>query len=307
MGNVISGGGEYFAGKFKLGKIEGQLLAGDEKAGFGPSKPCPPGEDCSDTESKGPNPKQVNTLPNYDKTSVKGSASGDGGSSSTSSISSTGGGGSSTSNYDAVVAGEGTKIVDPSKITTAMTTAANKKRAEAKAKDASISQSKSSGDAGTNQKKQSISNSSSTENIVLGDQTAKQIETGGQTKYSGRISEIAAKKEHELNVAAKDSTNKSNALYKSISSTNPNRLQNQGIHNNIARASNAEAQKSLYNSKLFTRGQIADSFSGGKSISGGDAGTRGNIGEAKDFQGRVINTGPNKSGLKQTYGLRGSK
>jgi len=51
MGNVTSGGGKYFAGKFKLGKIEGQLLAGDEKAGFGPSKPCPPGEDCSDTES----------------------------------------------------------------------------------------------------------------------------------------------------------------------------------------------------------------------------------------------------------------
>jgi hypothetical protein len=51
MGNVISGGGKYFAGKFKLGKIEGQILAGDPKAGFGPSKPCPPGEDCSDTES----------------------------------------------------------------------------------------------------------------------------------------------------------------------------------------------------------------------------------------------------------------
>tara|TARA_R110000824_G_scaffold206462_1_gene391534 strand:+ start:120 stop:539 length:420 start_codon:yes stop_codon:yes gene_type:complete len=47
MGNVISGGGKYFAGKFKLGKIEGQLLAGDEKAGFGPRKPCPPDEpDC---------------------------------------------------------------------------------------------------------------------------------------------------------------------------------------------------------------------------------------------------------------------
>ena len=48
MGNVISGGGKYFAGKFKLGKIEGQLLAGDEKAGFGPSKPCPPGTNCDD-------------------------------------------------------------------------------------------------------------------------------------------------------------------------------------------------------------------------------------------------------------------
>ena len=38
MGNVISGGGKYFTEKFKLGKIEGQILAGDKKAGLGPEK-----------------------------------------------------------------------------------------------------------------------------------------------------------------------------------------------------------------------------------------------------------------------------
>ena len=32
---ITSGGGSYFKG---LGKIEGQLLAGDKEAGFGPSK-----------------------------------------------------------------------------------------------------------------------------------------------------------------------------------------------------------------------------------------------------------------------------
>jgi hypothetical protein len=38
MGKVISGGGKYFTEKFKLGKIEGQILAGDKKAGLGPEK-----------------------------------------------------------------------------------------------------------------------------------------------------------------------------------------------------------------------------------------------------------------------------
>ncbi len=36
---IISGGGKYFIEKFKLGKIEDQILAGDKKAGLGPQKP----------------------------------------------------------------------------------------------------------------------------------------------------------------------------------------------------------------------------------------------------------------------------
>jgi len=44
-----------------------------------------------------------------------------------------------TENYDAAVAAEGTKIVDPSKITPEMTARANKKRADAKAKDKAAS------------------------------------------------------------------------------------------------------------------------------------------------------------------------
>ena len=35
---IISGGGKYFTEKFKLGKIEDQILAGDKKAGLGPGK-----------------------------------------------------------------------------------------------------------------------------------------------------------------------------------------------------------------------------------------------------------------------------
>jgi hypothetical protein len=62
MGNVISGGGKYFAGKFKLGKIEDQILAGDPKAGFGPSKPCPPDTDCSEDEKSIENYKQDQDL-----------------------------------------------------------------------------------------------------------------------------------------------------------------------------------------------------------------------------------------------------
>tara|TARA_R110002167_G_scaffold2204_1_gene11296 strand:- start:382 stop:1044 length:663 start_codon:yes stop_codon:yes gene_type:complete len=54
MGNVISGGGPYFKG---LGKIEGQILAGDKNAGFGPQKAQPeecgtPGKPPCDTERK---------------------------------------------------------------------------------------------------------------------------------------------------------------------------------------------------------------------------------------------------------------
>lgn len=41
---IISGGGKYFAEKFKLGKIEGQILAGDKKAGLGPEKSGDPAD-----------------------------------------------------------------------------------------------------------------------------------------------------------------------------------------------------------------------------------------------------------------------
>ncbi len=44
MGKVISGGGKYFTEKFKLGKIEGQILAGDKKAGLGPEKSGDPAD-----------------------------------------------------------------------------------------------------------------------------------------------------------------------------------------------------------------------------------------------------------------------
>jgi len=44
---IISGGGKYFTEKFKLGKIEDQILAGDKKAGLGPGK------------SGAPDPKEI--------------------------------------------------------------------------------------------------------------------------------------------------------------------------------------------------------------------------------------------------------
>jgi len=53
-----------------------------------------------------------------------------------------------TENYDATVAAEGTKIVDPSKITPAMTAEANKRRADAKAKDEAASRAGTSGTEG---------------------------------------------------------------------------------------------------------------------------------------------------------------
>ena len=53
-----------------------------------------------------------------------------------------------TDNYDAAVAAEGTKIVDPSKITPAMTAKANKRRADAKAKDEAASKAGTSGTEG---------------------------------------------------------------------------------------------------------------------------------------------------------------
>ena len=44
---ITSGGGSYFKG---LGKIEGQLLAGDKEAGFGPSKPDPDPKKAADAK-----------------------------------------------------------------------------------------------------------------------------------------------------------------------------------------------------------------------------------------------------------------
>ena len=94
-------------------------------------------------------------------TTKKRSTSGGGSSSSSSST-------SGTSNYDAVVKSEGTKIVDPSKITPAMTAAANKKRADAKKLDAASSSTSSGGGSSTTSSKTIVSPNSMAESKLGG-------------------------------------------------------------------------------------------------------------------------------------------
>ena len=125
-------------------------------------------------------------------TTKKRSTSGGGSSSSSSST-------SGTSNYDAVVKSEGTKIVDPSKITPAMTAAANAKRASAKKLDASSSSTSSGGGSSTTSSKTIVSPNSMAETKL-----------GGEIKAENR-SQLNAFKKLETNIrAGNDSITASN-------------------------------------------------------------------------------------------------
>ena len=234
-----------------------------------------------------PDPKKKNTLPSYTETSYKGSTTSKGGDSNSSTSSTTSNVGNSSSNYDAVVKSEGTKIVDPSKITPAMTAAANKKRADAKAKDASIN------DSSNSQMPSSTSqnNESSTKTVSLGNQTRSQIEQGGQTKMSNRIEKIRAKKDAVKAQAAIDSTKKSNQEYDRIGGRFGQRpFQKQSTHDNIAHKSNFEGQKTMYKSQLFNPDEVKKNFNR-SGVGAGNPGISGNIGKASDFGG------PNKGGV----------
>ena len=234
-----------------------------------------------------PDPKKKNTLPSYTETSYKGSTTSKGGDSNSSTSSTTSNVGNSSSNYDAVVKSEGTKIVDPSKITPAMTAAANKKRADAKAKDASINASSNSQMPSST----SQNNESSTKTVSLGNQTRSQIEQGGQTKMSNRIEKIRAKKDAVKAQAAIDSTKKSNQEYDRIGGRFGQRpFQKQSTHDNIAKKSNFEGQKTMYKSQLFNPDEVKKNFNR-SGVGAGNPGISGNIGKASDFGG------PNKGGV----------
>ena len=125
-------------------------------------------------------------------TTKKRSTSGGGSSSSSSST-------SGTSNYDAVVKSEGTRIVDPSKITPEMTAAANKKRADAKKLDAASSSTSSGGGSST---------TSST--TVVSPNSMAETQLQGKIKAENRLS-LNNFNRAETNIkAANDSINVSN-------------------------------------------------------------------------------------------------
>ena len=125
-------------------------------------------------------------------TTKKRSTSGGGSSSSSSST-------SGTSNYDAVVKSEGTKIVDPSKITPAMTAAANAKRASAKKLDASSSSTSSGGGSST-----------TSSNTITSKNSMAESQLQGKIKAENR-SQLNAFKKLETNiVASNDSITASN-------------------------------------------------------------------------------------------------
>ena len=109
-----------------------------------------------------------------------------------------GGGSSSTSttNYDAVVKSEGTKIVDPSKITPAMTAAANAKRKAAKLKDKTASTTP------------ATTTTSST--TVVSPKSLKEVEEKGKITNENRVQKNKFKKDLTNILAVKDSTNAAN-------------------------------------------------------------------------------------------------
>ena len=123
--------------------------------------------------------------------------SGGGSSSSKSSTSSTGG----TSNYDAVVKSEGTRIVDPSKITPEMTAAANKKRADAKKLDASMNSSSTSSNPGS---------STTSSETITSPKSMSEVTISGQIANENRNQTNAYNREMTNIQAATDSTSTAN-------------------------------------------------------------------------------------------------
>jgi hypothetical protein len=279
-----NGNGEIDGGDFKMmqpGKISGGASKYIKEA-YGVNKIGDPPAGDPKTDPLVENPKKKNTLPSYTETSYKGSTTSKGGDSSSSTSSTASNSGSSTSNYDAVVASEGTKIVDPSKITPEMTAAANAKRAAARAKDDSANASSNS----QNSSLTSQNNESSTKTVTLGNQTRAQIEKSGQTQMSNRIKKIAAQKEAALSKAAIDSTKASNQEYDRLLSfrAGGKALQDQRHHDATARKANLRARGSMSSSGLFTREEIDKNFTSGIG-SDRNPGISGNVGRASDFGG----------------------
>jgi hypothetical protein len=137
-------------------------------------------------------------------TTKKRSTSGGGSSSSSSST-------SGTSNYDAVVKSEGTRIVDPSKITPEMTAAANAKRAAAKALDASSSSTSSGGGSSTTSSKTIVSPNSMAETKL-----------GGEIKAENRSQRNAFNKAETNIRAGNDSITASNQYLDKLPAFNQN-------------------------------------------------------------------------------------
>ncbi len=114
------------------------------------------------------------------------------------------GGKKTTAAYDAVIKSEGTKIVDPSKITPEMTAAANAKRAKARATDKANSASSSSSSK-TVVTKPSRKVTESSKTISRG-KSAYDIQKGMETKNANRASYNAMNKERAANQASIDSS-----------------------------------------------------------------------------------------------------
>tara|TARA_B110000285_G_scaffold1716_1_gene1818 strand:+ start:411 stop:1106 length:696 start_codon:yes stop_codon:yes gene_type:complete len=109
-----------------------------------------------------------------------------------------------TSNYDAAVKSEGTTIVDPKKITKKMTAAANKKRADAKKKDAVASK--------TITTPASTKTVDTSETKTIGTQTENQVKKKNTIKVENRQSKAIADKNARLIKKRKDSGDAANRV-----------------------------------------------------------------------------------------------
>ena len=219
------------------------------------------------------NPKTINELPSYTKKSYTGSTSSTGSGGETSSKKST----NNLSNYQSTLVDKGSNF----KPTEAQTAEANAKVASLKQLD----QDNSAFNSKNNQGSTSQTNNTSIEKIKLGNQTRSQIEQGGQTKMSNRIEKIRAKKDAVKAQAAIDSTKKSNQEYDRIGGRFGQRpFQKQSTHDNIAKKSNFEGQKTMYKSQLFNPDEVKKNFNR-SGVGAGNPGISGNIGKASDFGG----------------------
>jgi hypothetical protein len=179
-----------------------------------------------------------------------------------------------TAAYDAAVKSEGTKIVDPSKITPEMTAAANAKRAKARATDKANSASSSSSSK-TVVTKPSRKVTESSETISKGE-SAYDIQRKAELANQNSTSRRAMNKEIAGNQSAKDSIKAADSYRKTqVKYQGQKAMSNPAVTTEAVLRGNAAGRKSARKSGYFTKQEQNTMFNPNYGQSTATAGPQG--------------------------------
>ena len=213
------------------------------------------------------------------------------------------GGKKTTAAYDAVVKSEGTKIVDPSKITPEMTAAANAKRAKARATDKANSASSSSSSK-TVVTKPSRKVTESSKTISKG-KSAYDIQRSSEIANKNDASKRAMNKELLANKAATDSIRRADKIRGGHGSK---RYDDTRTITRAVQQGNIAAKQTLKKGGLHTDAEIESLFSSnyGQRKGAVDKGGYANKMPGKNSKGKNYSTTKFKEG-QTTYTRKGTQ